>query len=117
MGILIQVTDGTWGRPAVDLPVRLQLGSCGPIPPATRSPAQVLRGRTGDDGTVPGWASLTVPRGVHQAVFDLDSYFASFGIEPRYPRVTVSFRVVEPTGGHRLPLLIAPHSFTAFASI
>lgn len=106
MDIVVQVVDCVHGRPAEGLPARLyrevdgRWQECG-------------HGSTDADGLVTDWGGRPVAHGVHRLVFDLDNYFAPLGVEPFFPRIAVTFRVADPHQRYEMPLMIAPHFFSA----
>ncbi len=106
MGVVVQVTDGVYGRPAAGLPVRLYRESGGEWQERARCV-------TDADGQATDWGGRPVESGLHRLVFDVGGYFASLGVEPFFPRVDVTFRVIDPAERYEMPLLITPHFFSA----
>ncbi len=106
MCIVVQVTDGVYGRPAVGLPVRLYHEAGGEW-------RESGRGRTDAEGVVTDWGGGPAESGLHRLEFDVGNYFASLGVEPFFPRVEVTFRVVDPAERYEVPLLVTPHFLSA----
>ncbi|OLF17937.1 hydroxyisourate hydrolase [Actinophytocola xanthii] len=102
MSLSTHVLDTSVGRPAPDVPVRLEArGDDGWEP--------LARGRTDADGRLAGWE---VPAaGVYRLVFDVGDHL---GAESFYPEVGVVFRVVEPAEHHHVPLLVSPYGYTTY---
>ena len=87
MSLSTHVLDTGVGRPAPEVPVRLEVrGDAGWEPLAA--------GRTDADGRLGGW---DVPAaGVYRLVFEVGDHL---GPDSFYPEVVVVFRVVEPAAG------------------
>jgi 5-hydroxyisourate hydrolase-like protein (transthyretin family) len=56
-----------------------------------------------------------VDRGVYRIELDVDGYFASLGIAPFYPTITVSLRVQSPERSYTVPVLITPYAYLTYA--
>jgi 5-hydroxyisourate hydrolase len=96
------VLDTSVGRPAGDVPVRLQArGEDGW--------QEVLDGRTDADGRLTGWGVDAA--GVYRLVFDTAAYL---GPDAFYPRVTVVFRVTDPAEHYHVPLLLSPFGYSTY---
>ena len=93
MSLSTHVLDAATGRPAVDIPVRLE-DQYGTV---------LTAGQTDSDGRISGWAP---GHGVHRLVFEVDT--------PFYPEVVVTFRVLDPAGHHHVPLLLSPFAYSTY---
>lgn len=111
--ISTHVLDTVAGRPAPDVPVRLdRLAEPGPDPlePAQWSP--VAAGRTDGDGRLRQWVPQAAwAAGRYRLVFDLTAHL---GPDAFYPEVVVSFRVHDPVAHHHLPVLLSPFGYTTY---
>jgi 5-hydroxyisourate hydrolase len=102
MSLSTHVLDTGVGRPAPDVPVRLEArgGSGWDL---------LAEGRTDADGRIAGW---DVPEaGVYRLVFDTGDHLGPDGF---YPEVVVVFRVLEPAEHHHVPVLISPYGYTTY---
>jgi 5-hydroxyisourate hydrolase len=93
------VLDATTGRPATDVPVRLE-----------RSDGNlVAQARTDSDGRV---AKLTtgLDAGDYRLVFDTGSYFP----DTFYPQVVVMFTVTASEQHYHVPLLLSPFAYSTY---
>ena len=52
--------------------------------------------------------------GRYRLTFDTGSYFASAGVEPFYPAVTVVFIVRERSQHYHVPLLLSPFGYSTY---
>jgi 5-hydroxyisourate hydrolase len=107
--ISTHVLDMNRGKPASDLPVRLEKQA----EPGTW---QVLHSaRTDQDGRC-GQLLPTgeVHAGVYRLVFDTASYFAAQKMDGMYPVVDVTFRVLEGESQFHLPLLLSANGYTTY---
>ncbi|WP_283139554.1 hydroxyisourate hydrolase [Rhizohabitans arisaemae] len=97
--VTTHVLDTALGRPAADLPVRLQ-----------RADGTVLaEARTDHDGR----ASLgAAGPGEHRLVFVTGEWFAAAGRTTFYPQVPVTVTLGE--GHHHIPLLLSPYSYSTY---
>jgi 5-hydroxyisourate hydrolase len=108
--ISTHVLDLARGRPATDVPVRLErrelLGDW----------MQLGTSRTDGDGRctqlLPENESL--PAGLYRLVFDIGSYHRSREIEGFYPVVELTFHVREGDSQFHIPLLLSPYGYTTY---
>ena len=107
MAVLVTVIDGTYGRPATGVSVRLDREIEG-------SWAEQKWDMTDEEGNIFRLGDAPFPRGVYRLEFDLDSYFSSMGITPFYPVVSVKFRIAEPDQTHHISLLITPSAYCTY---
>jgi 5-hydroxyisourate hydrolase len=108
--ISTHVLDVARGRPAGDVPVRLERRSASGVWDLVRSARTDADGRCGqllhDDGHLDA--------GVYRIVFDTGSYFAGQQVEGLYPVVEVTFHVREGEGQFHIPLLLSPNGYTTY---
>jgi 5-hydroxyisourate hydrolase len=102
MSLSTHVLDTSVGRPASDVPVRLEArGEDGW--------RHLLDGRTNADGRLTGWGVEAA--GVYRLVFDTAAYL---GPDAFYPDVTVVFRVADPAEHYHVPLLLSPFGYSTY---
>jgi 5-hydroxyisourate hydrolase len=107
--ISTHILDLTRGRPATDVPVRLEeLDSSGHW-------ALLSSTRTDQDGRCPQLlASAELAPGVYRLRFDTASYFGALKIEALYPFVEVTFQVREGESHFHIPLLLSANGYTTY---
>lgn len=108
--ISTHVLDTARGRPANDMPVRLERRD---VSAGWRALGSA---RTDADGRC---AQLlpedeTMPRGSYRLVFDTASYFAGQKIEALYPVVEITFQVRSGESHFHIPLLLSPNGYTTY---
>ena len=108
--ISTHVLDTTLGKPAADVPVRLERRQ-------TSGNWSVLgEGRTDQDGRcsqlLPDEAALAA--GLYRLVFDTHSYFAEKKVASLYPLVEVTFLVRDGESHFHIPLLLSPNGYTTY---
>jgi 5-hydroxyisourate hydrolase len=109
------VLDATAGRPAADVPVRLERRG-----PDGWSPAGA--GQTGADGRLrldggPGFGPDLEPGfepGVYRITFGSGAYFEARGTASFYPEVTVTFKMTSEGGHYHVPLLLSPFAYSTY---
>lgn len=52
--------------------------------------------------------------GIFELTFETGPYFATRGIKPFHPRVSVTFEITDPKQHHHVPLLISPFGYTTY---
>jgi 5-hydroxyisourate hydrolase len=109
MGITTHVLDTSVGRPAVGVPVVLEMRR-------GRAWDPVGGGKTDDDGRLgdllpDGAASQPA---VYRMRFDTAAYFEARGVEGFYPEVTIEFEVTDAGEHHHLPLLLSPFGYSTY---
>ena len=100
-GISTHLLDTTAGKPAAGVAVRLFRGE-----------RQVGAGVTNHDGRCPALLGSNegLEAGVYRVLFEIAEHFPnSF-----YPEVAISFRVVDPSAHHHVPLLLSPFGYTTY---
>ncbi len=107
--ISTHILDLTLGKPARDVPVRLEIrGSSGWRLLASQ--------RTDQDGRcsqlVP--ESEPFPAGTYRLTFDTASYFDAQKLDALYPVVEVTFQVRDGDGQFHIPLLLSANGYTTY---
>jgi 5-hydroxyisourate hydrolase len=102
----VHVTDAVYGRPAEGIPVRLYHG------PDVQS-KDIGLGRTDANGQFTMLADSS-NGALARLELDTDSYFATLGVRPVYPSITLTFRVTESRPRSALSLLIAPSAYVIY---
>ena len=93
------VLDATTGRPASEMPVRLE-----------RSDGDLItEARTDTDGRVAKLAT-GLAAGDYRLVFDTGGYFR----DTFYPQVVVTFTVTGPEQHYHVPLLLSPFAYSTY---
>ena len=103
-GVSTHVLDTALGRPAADVPVRLQ----------TPEGVVIGSGKTNADGRCAELSNGTLDAGTYQIFFDTAAYFAASGQEGFYPEVVVTFTLADPQQHHHVPLLLAPFAYSTY---
>jgi 5-hydroxyisourate hydrolase len=107
MTVSVRVIDGTYGRPATGVSVRLDRDIEG-------SWTEQKWDVTDEEGNIAKLCDAQFTRGVYRLEFDLDSYFSSMGVTPFYPVVTMKFRIADPGQNHHISLLITPSAYCTY---
>jgi 5-hydroxyisourate hydrolase len=107
--ISTHVLDTSRGRPASDVPVRLERQE------ATGTWRLLQSARTDQDGRCAQLLpTAELPPGQYRLVFDTASYFDSQKISGLYPVVEVAFHVREGESQFHLPLLLTANGYTTY---
>ena len=110
MQVSTHVLDLAQGRPAQDVPVRLEQRE------ADTNWRLLASARTDQNGRcaqlIPENDVLT--SGIYRLVFDTESYFGSRKVETLYPSVEITFYVREGEQHFHLPLLLSPHGYSTY---
>lgn len=108
--ISTHVLDIAQGKPAKDVPVRLERQE------TTGGWVVVGRSHTDGDGRcaqlLPGDKALGA--GFYRLAFDTASYHLAQKIEALYPVVEIIFQVREGESQFHIPLLLSPHGYTTY---
>jgi len=96
------VLDTSIGRPAADVPVRLEARGEGGW-------HHIADGCTNADGRIAGWGVEAA--GVYRLVFGTGDYL---GPDAFYPEVTVAFRLTDPAQHYHVPLLLSPFGYSTY---
>ena len=108
--ITTHVLDTARGKPARDLPVRLERQEASGTWDLLGSSTTDHGGRCGQ--LVPDDKVLSP--GLYRLAFDTASYFAAERVEALYPMVEVTFLVRDGETHLHLPLLLSPNGYTTY---
>jgi 5-hydroxyisourate hydrolase len=108
--ISTHVLDTAQGKPARDVPVRLE---------RQESPGEwslVASSRTDGDGRCPQLLpeNETLRAGTYRLAFDTASYYLAHKIQGLYPVVEITFQVRDGESHFHIPLLLSPHGYTTY---
>jgi 5-hydroxyisourate hydrolase len=107
--ITTHVLDVTLGRPAANVPVKLEAQS------AAGQWTESAQGATDADGRLREWAAAkTLPAGIYRLTFDTRAYFASRNIAGLYPQVVIVFEVRDAQEHYHIPLLLSPFGYSTY---
>lgn len=109
-GISTHVLDLVQGKPAANVPVRLEKqNSSGGWRPLTSA-------RTDQDGRCAELVSEAedLSAGVYRLIFDTEKYFELQEPGTLYPVVEVTFRIREGESHFHIPLLLSPNGYTTY---
>lgn len=101
MSVSVSVVDGVYGRPAVNMAVRLMREVDGVF-------TEQWRHRTNDDGSISGPQNSPLTRGSYALELDLEGYFCTLGFTPLNSAVTMRFRMTDEGRHYRLSALVTP---------
>src|SRR5262249_33350718 len=110
IAISTHVLDVARGKPANDMPVRLERGE------KSGQWRTIGSARTDQSGR---WAQLVadddiLAPGIYKLSFDTESYYADHGFVGLYPVVQVTFHVRDGEAHYHIPLLLSPNSYTTY---
>jgi 5-hydroxyisourate hydrolase len=108
--ISTHILDLVQGKPAGDVPVRLEKQN---TPGAWRL---LTSARTDQDGRCPQLLpeGEDLSAGIYRLTFDTQSYFAKQKLETLYPAVEVTFEVRAGEAYFHVPLLLSPNGYTTY---
>jgi 5-hydroxyisourate hydrolase len=108
--ISTHVLDITQGRPAEDVPVRLERRESGDHWRLLAS------ARTDQDGRCPQLLpeNQALTPGVYRLGFDTATYFDTRKVAGLYPLVEITFQVRDGEQRFHIPLLLGPHGYTTY---
>ncbi len=108
--ISTHILDVVQGKPARDMPVRLEKQT------AQGEWRLLSSARTDHDGRcaqlLPEGEDLSA--GVYRLVFDTACFYAAQKIEALYPAVAVVFQARDGESHFHIPLLLSPNSYTTY---
>jgi 5-hydroxyisourate hydrolase len=108
--ISTHILDIVHGRPARDVPVRLEKQNAAGDWQLLTSARTDLDGRCaqlmheGED----------LSPGIYRLIFDTGSYFAAQNVDTLYPVVEVTFQAREGESHFHIPLLLSPNGYTTY---
>jgi len=108
--ISTHVLDMVHGRPATDVPVRLEKQN------APEDWRLLASAQTDQDGRCPQLLpeGEDLSTGIYRLIFDTGSYYAQEKIDALYPSVEVTFRVRDSESNFHIPLLLSPNGYTTY---
>lgn len=106
-GITSHVLDTALGRPARDIPVRLDVRS----PDGTWT--TLSDKATNEDGRVTVLV-LTPKAGTYRLTFETGAYLEETHGSSFYPWVEVTFEIDAPDEHHHVPLLLSPYGYSTY---
>lgn len=108
--ISTHILDIVRGKPAVDVPVRLQKQN------TSGDWRQLTSARTDQDGRcaqlLPEGEDLSA--GVYRLIFEIASYYAAQKFAALYPVVEVTFEARDGESTFHIPLLLSPNGYTTY---
>ena len=109
-GISTHVLDLTRGKPAKDLPVRLERQE------SSSSWRLLTSAQTDQDGRCAQLlpANEVLSPGVYRLVFNIAGYYVPQKIDSLYPLVEIVFHVREGEQRFHIPLLLSPNGYTTY---
>jgi 5-hydroxyisourate hydrolase len=108
--ISTHVLDLAQGKPAKDVPVRLE----------RQEPSGEWRVLTSSQTAADGRCAQLLPEievlrtGTYRLAFDTSSYFLAQKVQGLYPVVEITFQVQEGESHFHIPLLLSPHGYTTY---
>ena len=108
--ITTHILDTSRGRPAVGVPITLE------VLLAEAGWELIGQGETDSDGRLKGLLpeGHDLKEGVYRLTFDTASYFASQGTESFYPEVKIVFVVRNSSEHYHVPLLLNPFGYSTY---
>ena len=108
--ISTHILDTARGKPAQDVPVRLEQKN------GSGHWLAVAAARTDQDGRCGQLLSneKTFGTGAYRLIFDTGAYFAAQGIDGLYPVVEITFQVRDGESHFHIPLLLSPNGYTTY---
>jgi 5-hydroxyisourate hydrolase len=107
MSVSVRVVDCVYGRPAVNMAVRLMREVGGVL-------TEQWRDHTDDDGHIPGLRNSPLKRGSYALELDLEDYFCTLGFTPLNAVITMRFRTPGEGRHNQLSVLVTPSAFMTF---
>jgi 5-hydroxyisourate hydrolase len=108
--ISTHILDLVHGKPAKDLPVRLEKQM------STGDWRLLTSTRTDHEGRCPQLLpeGTDLSPGIYRLIFDTGSYFTRQKIAALYPVVEVTFQVQDGESHFHIPLLLSPNGYTTY---
>ncbi len=107
--ITTHILDTSLGKPAANVPVRLEK------PVSADNWEEIGSGTTNNDGRVANLLPTDAPLdpGTYRLVFEIAEYFSSAGRKCFYPFVPIVFEVTDASHYH-VPLLLNPFGYSTY---
>lgn len=107
-GISTHILDTARGRPAAQVPVRLEIFAGGSF-------RQIGAGLTDSDGRNRGLLGETaLIAGRYRLTFDTAAYAAATGGAAFFPEVQIVFEISDATQHYHVPLLLSPFGYSTY---
>lgn len=107
-GITTHVLDTSVGRPAVGVPVLLEVRE-------GDGWTHVGSGSTDEHGRISELLPAEqMDTGTYQLRFDTAYYFGAHGVRGFYPEIAIQFEVTEAGAHHHVPLLLSPFGYSTY---
>ncbi|MGA8151957.1 MAG: hydroxyisourate hydrolase [Terriglobales bacterium] len=108
--ISTHILDMVHGKPAKDVPVRLEKQD------ASATWRLLTSARTDQDGRCPQLLPKDedLSTGVYRLIFDTGNYYALQKIDSLYPLVEVTFQARGGESHFHIPLLLSPNGYTTY---
>ena len=108
--ISTHILDLVRGKPAADVPVRLEKQD------SDGDWRLLTSARTDQDGRCPQLLpeGEDLSAGVYRLIFDTASYFDAQKIRALYPVVKITFQAQEGESHFHIPLLLSPNGYTTY---
>ncbi|SRR6266487_356980 len=107
MTVSVNVVDCVYGRPAVNMAVRLMREVDGVF-------TEQWRDRTNDEGRVRSLQNSPLTRGAYELELDLEGYFCTLGFMPLNSACTMRFRTPGEDRHYQLSVLVTPSACFTF---
>jgi 5-hydroxyisourate hydrolase len=107
--ITTHVLDTALGKPASDIPVRLEFSE-------GESWKSVAQGQTNSDGRVPDLLpkNSKLHAGTYRITFDLQTYFATQKRKSFYPYASIVFQIEDASQHFHVPLLLSGFGYSTY---
>jgi 5-hydroxyisourate hydrolase len=102
------IVDGSYGKPAAKIGVRLERAIRGD------NWTVVHEAEAGEDGSVYDMCPQRLDRGLYRIVLSSDSYFARLGLNTAYPEVIVTFRLPDDPCHFQVNAILTPYSYSVY---
>ncbi|MEN3537594.1 hydroxyisourate hydrolase [Microbispora sp. ZYX-F-249] len=107
MNVALHVLDGTYGRPAAGVRVRLERIENGLW-------LTEVKAETDHEGRIAEWRAHRFERGLHRIVFETDPYFVGLGLTAAYPEISAMFRMHDDADTYQVRVLLSPFSYSVY---
>ncbi|HEY6065513.1 MAG TPA: hydroxyisourate hydrolase [Thermoanaerobaculia bacterium] len=106
--ITTHVLDTAIGRPAIGVPVTLELHE------PSGGWKVIGRGHTNPEGRLSDLCPGAIEAGRYRLTFDTAAYFDARDVEGFFPVAQIVFEVRDPTHHYHVPLLLAPYGYSTY---
>jgi 5-hydroxyisourate hydrolase len=105
--ITTHVLDTAIGRPAVGVPVTVEILAAGEW-------KRIGRGHTDSEGRARELCDGDIEAGTYRLTFDTAAYFEARDVEGFFPVAQIVFEVRDPSKHHHVPLLLSPFGYSTY---